>query len=65
VFLFAMVILPLGVAIAIRPAVLPDLDPIAGIIEIDTSEPYTGFDFSFLSWDGTISCEIKHTIEPE
>ena len=65
VFLFAMAILPLGVAVAIRPSILPDLDSIAGTIRIDFSKPFTGIDHAYLSWDGTIYYDLEYAIAPE
>ncbi|MHA2405499.1 MAG: hypothetical protein ACXADB_03435 [Candidatus Hermodarchaeia archaeon] len=65
VFLFAMVILPLGVAVAIRPSILPDLDSIAGTIGLDLSKPFTGIDYAYLSWDGTIYYDFEYAIAPE
>ncbi len=60
--LFAMVILPLGVAIAIRPSLLPDLD--AGIPQIDTDDPFVGVDYDWLGWDGTYSSGGDYSIAP-
>lgn len=65
VFLFVMVILPLGAVVAIQPSMLPDLDSIAGTIGIDFSRPLTGIDYAYLSWDGTIYYNFKYAIAPE
>jgi len=65
VFLFAMVVLPVGVAIAIRPSLLPDLGPSAGIPTIDSSELFIGIDNGVLGWDGPIGSGADFTLEPK
>ena len=64
-FLFAMVALPLGVAIAIQPIRFPDIGPGAGTPAIDSAEPFSGLDYGFLGWDGTYSSTPEYLIEPK
>lgn len=65
IFLFAMVIVPMGVAIAIRPTLLPRIGPGPGIPGIVESEPFNGFDWGFLGWDGTYASDAEYTILPK
>ncbi|MFX1565432.1 MAG: hypothetical protein ACFFCH_05525 [Promethearchaeota archaeon] len=64
-FLFAMVIVPMGVAIAIRPTLLPRIGPGPGIPEIVESDPFSGYDWGFLGWDGTYASDAEFTILPK
>ena len=58
-----MVVLPVGATIAIRPSLLPDLGPMAGIPTIDSSELFTGIDNGVLGWDGPIGHGADFNIE--
>ncbi len=65
IFFVTMVALPVGIIYTNQSLKFLEANPCATTPKIAVDSPYVGFDFAFLSWDGTISLSSDFVIEPK